>query len=200
MTALDRPDKARIDQVEATPFTLWYQSSHGQRSSRSGMRRGRRFPDKNSWGDGLWINERQASGLTRDRPVCMAKQQPLTGSVGGYAGSPRAPVAVWTTAMTVSPLSPRWAGLRRTMQEATGAGRGTRSKSRPGETDDVWWLGFDTEHQNITRRHSALRAQDPKPYDDSRAYWETARVEASTYKTWVRPSEARLAAQIRESR
>lgn len=108
--------------------------------------------DKTAWGDGPWTNEPDRVEWRQYGFACLALRHPRQGNWCGYVAVP--PGHPWHGRyddMLDEEVRP--AEIHGTLTFAAGCmedGRPHRERichvPRPGESDDVWWLGFDCGH------------------------------------------------------
>ena len=97
--------------------------------------------DKSSWGEGPWANEPDHVEFEVEGFPCIAHRAEITGSWCGYVAVPPG-----------HPWHGQGYGAIDTANVHGGLTYSAKCSERvchvpkPGESDDVWWLGFDCGH------------------------------------------------------
>lgn len=142
--------------------------------------------DKKTWGDGPWQDEPDRA-LWRHRGLpCIITRQPQSGHLCGYVGVP---------------LGHPWHGKGYDDVDATVHGGLTYARAcegdvchvpKPGESDDVWWLGFDCSHyrdyapgraammRELSRKHPELLP--PRDRNEDETYMDIDYVQAEVQR------------------
>lgn len=115
----------------------------------------RGYPPKSEWGPGPWQDEPDRLEWRHKGVPCLMRRGPLSGAWCGYAA--------------VEPGHP-WHGKAdadepdvRVHGGVTFAGRCHEDICRvpePGESDDVWWFGFDCAHAGDVQPGMAARMRE----------------------------------------
>ena len=167
-----------------------------------------RTHDKSNWGNGPWQEEcdkvqwrDEATGLP-----CLAVRNHW-GAWCGYVGVSREHPAYEKGYQAVYELFPSWdqegsLSVHGGLTFADRCAHGPEETSichvpEPGESDDVWWLGFDCGH--FMDLLPAMEARYRKLYEETRdPLWLDLQGHSKSYKTlaYVRTEVMNLAAQL----
>jgi hypothetical protein len=145
--------------------------------------------DKSAWGDGPWQDEPDRVEWYVDGVACLALRHPGAGHWCGYAAVPPGHrwhglgySACYSDDCPDGETCPHYADVEVhggiTFAEKCAPKRSDRDPReqvchvpRPGEPDDVWWLGFDFHHAwdiapafEMRKREAGMRDEPPGSY------------------------------------
>lgn len=107
-----------------------------------------RTVDKSTWARGAWDSEPDKVQWQDDKTglPCLAVRAHTTGAWCGYVGVPRGHPAYHTYYDEVDAKVHGGLTFSGPCQKKMGEDKGICHMPEAGETDDVWWLGFDCAH------------------------------------------------------